>query len=71
MADLYAWEDFTEDESTDAIPGKYILTITEGGEEFATIVHRVTPSHPLDGWLMWEKRRRAEQIVKALNRRDA
>lgn len=64
----YAWHDFEEDESTDAIPDKYVLTITEDGEEFATIVHRTTDgAYPIDGPLAERKRRNAARIVRLLN----
>ena len=36
---VYRWSDFEEDISTDAIPDKYIITITQDWEEIATIVH--------------------------------
>jgi hypothetical protein len=65
---VYGWEDFEPDVSTDAIPDKYILTITLDGEEVAVIVHRATEAHPYDGGLMQEKRRRAQEIVETLNR---
>lgn len=63
----FAWEDFQEDESTDAIPDKYILTITKHGEEFATIVHRASEAYPIDGNLANQKRENAQLIVDALN----
>ena len=67
MGNRYGFIDFTEDESTDAIPNKHILTITEDGEEYAVIVHRATDSHPIDGALAQSKTRNAEKIVAALN----
>jgi len=64
----YAWEDFEEDQSTDAIEDKYILTITEDREEYATIVHRTAGGkYPLDGEVARRKRARAERIVRLLN----
>jgi len=64
----YAWQDFEEDQSTDAVPDKYVLTITEDGEEYATIVHRtVGGKYPLDGEMARHKRARAERIVFLLN----
>lgn len=69
---MFGWADFTEDESTDAIPDKFILTITdEDGEEFATIVRRtVDGEYPLDGGLASQKRANAQRIVNALNREE-
>lgn len=65
--DYTGWE---EDESSD-FPGKYILTITEDGEEFATIVHRVSRAYPLDGPLAAQKVRNAQRIVNALNKENS
>lgn len=73
MSARYGWIDFEEDESTDAVPGKYVLTIGRLNDsehvvdEMAVIIHRVTPTHPLDGPLMQSKRRDAQRIVDALN----
>lgn len=64
---MYDWTDFEEDESSDAIPDKWILTIREGGEELAVIVHRHSERYPIDGVLADEKRERAQFIVDALN----
>lgn len=67
---MFTWLDFEEDESSDAIPGKLILTILdEDGEEFATIVHRTSP-HLDNEALMDLKRHNAQRIVAALNRKD-
>jgi hypothetical protein len=69
----YGFEDFELDESTDAIPGKWILTIctltNEGyaDEEIATIVHRETSANPIEGSLAASKRDTARMIVAALN----
>lgn len=69
---MYKWFDFEEDVSTDAIPGKYILTIAdEHGEEVATIVHRASDMFPLDGPVAAQKERNAQRIVDALNAYDA
>lgn len=67
--DKYQWFDFTRDESTDAIPDKYILTIADAdGEEIAVIVHRtLDDTFPLDGRLAEKKRQDATLIVRALN----
>jgi len=65
---VFGWEDFEEDESTDAIPDKYILTIECDGEEYASIVHRTVGGlYPIDGELANEKRAHAQRIVDALN----
>lgn len=68
----YGWLDFDEDDSTDAIPDKYTLTIgtfedDEFTDEVATIVHRVTPDLPYDGEEMQRKRDTAQHIVNLLN----
>ena len=65
---MYQWFDFEEDESTDAVAGKYILTIADAfGEEVAVIVHRVSDAYPLGGSVAEGKRRDAQMIVDALN----
>jgi len=62
----YAWHDFEQDESTDQIADKEILTITDDGEEMAVIVHRNVPT--LDNERMKDaKRESAQLIVDALN----
>jgi len=65
----YRWYDFEEDESSDAIPDKYVLSIVnEDAEEVAVIVHRtVGGRYPLDGALASWKRENAQRIVDALN----
>lgn len=65
----YQWFDFTPDDSTDAIPDKYILTIVDADdEEIAIIVHRtVDGTFPLDGPVAEKKRQDAARIVRALN----
>lgn len=70
----YGWLDFEEDESSDSIPDKYILTIGTFNEhhefvdEIAIIVHRTAGGqYPLDGELAESKRKDAQRIVDALN----
>lgn len=72
--DRFGWQDFTPDESTDAIPDKYVLTVgtvdAEGnltGDEVFTIVHRASPEFPIDGPLAEAKRDRAIALVNMLN----
>lgn len=68
---MYQWFDFEEDVSTDAIPGKHILTIADAdGEEVAVIVHRASDMFPLDGPVAAQKRWNAQKIVNALNAKD-
>jgi hypothetical protein len=67
MMNRFTWTGWQEDESTDAIPGKYLITIEDCGEEFAVIVHRATDKYPIDGLLANEKMARAALIVAALN----
>jgi hypothetical protein len=69
MAKKYLWFDFEEDDSTDAIPDKYILSIEdENGEEVAVIVHRTCGGeYPLDGDVAERKRKNAQMIVDELN----
>lgn len=69
---MYQWFDFEEDESTDQIPGKYVLTIADAdGEEVAVIIHRVCGGKfPYDGPDMEDKRQTAQMIVDALNRKE-
>lgn len=62
----YGWQDFADDDSSDAVPGKQILTITDEGEELAVIVHRhVATLH--NERMMDAKRESAQAIVDALN----
>lgn len=71
----FGWSDFEEDESTDAIPGKYILTIGTvdengdmSGDELFVIVHREGPGYlSIDGPIAEAKRKRAEALVAMLN----
>lgn len=63
----YGWVDFDRDDSTDAIPDKLILTITDGEEEMAVIVHRRVFAGKYDEQMMDAKRERAQRIVDALN----
>jgi hypothetical protein len=70
----YDWFDFEEDQSSDEIPDKYILTIERvdaqghGQEEVAVIVHRTADGkYPLDGEIVHRKRRMAQRIVDLLN----
>jgi hypothetical protein len=67
------WFDFEEDQSTDNIPDKYILTIAgPDDEELAFIVHRTCGGRfPLDGEVANRKRETAQRIVDALNRTGA
>ena len=63
--ELGGWE---EDISTDAIPDKYILTISRDGEEFAVIIHRTCKgTYPLDGEVAEQKIQDGALIVAALN----
>lgn len=52
-------------------PGRkdvYFLTISDpDGEEYATIIHRVTEQFPLDSDCARRKEEQADNIVKALN----
>ena len=66
---MYMWSGWDEDDSTDEIPDKYIITIwTPGEEEMAVIVHRTCDGkYPLDGDVANEKLLNAQQIVDALN----
>lgn len=68
----YTWEEFELDESSDAIAGKYLITIHDGnGEEVAVIVHRTCEGRfPLDGTVAGAKRDHAQRIVNALNRAE-
>lgn len=70
--DYYSWSDFELDESSDAIPDKYILTIWESAgafqDELAVIVHRTcNGKYPLDGELANQKRSNAIDMVRMLN----
>ena len=68
---IYRWSDFEEDISTDAIPDKYIITITQDGEEIATIVHRTCGGvYPLNGEVAKKKEYIAHRIVRALTETD-
>lgn len=66
---MYCWSGWDEDDSTDAIPDKYVITIwTPDEEEMAVIVHRTcNGKYPIDGPLANEKMVNAQQIVDALN----
>lgn len=62
------WEAETDLDNPDDREGVYYLTITEDGEEFAVIMHRVVGGkYPLDGEVAVEKIERAERIVAAMN----
>lgn len=68
----YAFHDFDLDDSSDAIPHKYVLEIEDlhTGDEVAVIVHRTEGGRfPLDGHVAEKKRRNARMIVDALNAR--
>ena len=68
MTTRYDWIDFEEDDSTDAVPDKFVLIIRQDEAEFATIIHRtVGGKYPINGELAEQKRRNAELIVAALN----
>lgn len=75
---VYGFFDFEEDQSTDQIPGKYVLEIVKleydergeitGGEEIAVIAHRTENGmFPIDGEVAETKRNDAQLIVDALN----
>lgn len=38
----FGWQDFTEDESTDAIPGKYVLTVGTLAGHAQTVLDTLT-----------------------------
>lgn len=66
----HGWAAETENENDDDREDVYYLTITEGGEEMAVIMHRlVGGKYPLDGEVANSKVRDAERIVAALNMR--
>lgn len=58
---------FHLDDSTDGIDQKYLIDITDNGEEIATIVHRASVDYPLDGPLAKGKLVLAGHIVALLN----
>lgn len=71
---VYWWDDFEKDESSDAIPDKFILGIYFGeagsilhSDQVAVIVHRASDRNPIDGAKVDEKRANAQRIVNALN----
>lgn len=63
----FAYVGFHLDDSTDAIEEKYLIDITDRGEEIATIVHRASVDYPLDGPLAKAKLDMAEHLVALLN----
>lgn len=70
--EVFSWTDFQPETETtgdgSGDPDKYILTITEDGEEYAVIVHRTCGGrYPLDGELAESKRSRAQRTVELLN----
>ena len=65
--DWHGWTAETDNDNDDDREGVYYLTITEGGEEIATIMHRVCGGkYPLDGVVAQQKCADADQIVNAL-----
>lgn len=61
------WEVETE-ETEDGREGVHYLTIHDPqGEEYATIIHRVTDAYSLDSWVAQDKVKKAQAIVDALN----
>ena len=70
----YGWSDFEEDESTDEIPEKFVLSIGRlddrghlSDDPMAVIVHRASAAFPIDGDVANAKRADAQMIVDALN----
>lgn len=66
---MFYWTGWAEDDSTDEIPDKYVITIwTPDEKEMANIIHRTCEGkYPIDGPVANEKLLNAQQIVDALN----
>lgn len=65
---IFGRTDWEVDESSDAIEGKYMITIDRDGEEIAVIVHRTCGGrYPLNSNMAMSKVRDADMIVGALN----
>lgn len=69
----WGWQTEVENENDDDRKDVWYLTITDGGEEMAVIIHRTCPQpdgthkYPIDGPLADEKYRQCQTIVAALN----
>lgn len=67
----FGWDAETDSGNNDDRQGVHHITITEDGEEYATITHRtVEGKYPLDGEVAQEKLARAKRITAALNAFD-